>query len=231
MGIESRDWYREESARSQTRSVSPWRVVLGVLVGLVLVASLARPAYDRERGANGLRIELFPGSPGITLGEQRLYPENDAWREWLADEQTCPGGEDASIPPEVQVQVMLCLLNYARAHEGLGPVGLSPFLSATAASKARDIVLCRDFRHEACGKETFQAADELGYSGALGENLYVAEGALMAARPAVDAWLNSDGHRENLFQPGWSAVGISLLGGATLDDVEDGAVWVNHFGS
>ena len=53
---------------------------------------------------------------------------------------------------------------------------------------------------------------------------------LMAPRPAVDAWLNSPGHRENLFQPDWRTVGISLLPGATLDDIEDGVVWVNHFG-
>lgn len=231
MGIEDGDWYREgERARTRTRGSSPWRILLGVLVGLAIVASLSRPAFDRERGANGLRIELFPGMPGITLGEHRLYAENDPWRAWLADESTCPHGEDVSAPPEVQVQVMLCLLNFARAQEGLGPVALSTLLSTTAGSKGRDIVLCRDFSHEACGKPVFQAADDIGFRGALGENLYVAEGALMAPRPAVDTWLNSRGHRENLFHPDWRVVGISLVGGATLDEVEDGVVWVNHFG-
>ena len=53
---------------------------------------------------------------------------------------------------------------------------------------------------------------------------------LMAPRTAVDAWLNSPHHRENLFQPVWKTVGISLLPGATLDNVEDGVIWVNHFG-
>jgi Cysteine-rich secretory protein family len=230
VGTEDRDPYRADVDRSQTSGTSTWRIVFGVLLGIAIVVSLSRPAYDRERGANGLRFELFPGSPGITLGEQRLYPENDPWSAWLADEQTCPGGEDVSVPPDVQVHVMLCLLNFARAHEGLGPVALSPFLSLTARSKARDIALCRDFSHEACGKRPFQAADDFGYRGALGENLYVGEGPLMAPRPAVDTWLNSKSHRENLFQPGWRTVGISVLAGATLDDVEDGVVWVNHFG-
>jgi hypothetical protein len=230
VGTEDRDWFREESERSRTSGTSAWRILFGVLVGVVLVASLSRPAFDRERGANGLRIELFPGAPGITLGEQPLYPTHDPWSAWLADESTCPGGEDVDLPLDVQVAVMLCLLNFARAHEGLDPVTVSPFLSETAASKARDIVLCRDFSHEACGKPPFQAAAERGYQGALGENLYVAEGPLMAPRPAVDTWLNSKGHRENLFQPGWRAIGISLLGGASMDEVEDGVVWVNHFG-
>lgn len=230
MGIEDRDWYREESGRARSGRGPSGRFVLGVLLGIALIVTVGRPAFDRDRGATGLRLELFPGAPGITLGEKSLYPEDDPWRSWLADENTCPRGEDVSAPPEIQVRVMLCLLNYAREHQGLSPVGLSSVLSVTAGSKARDIVLCRDFSHEACGKPPFQAADDVGYRGPLGENLYVGEGALMAPRLAVDSWLNSKGHRENLFQPRWQAVGISRLAGANLDDIEDGVVWVNHFG-
>ena len=163
MGIEDRDWDREDSGRrSRTRETSVWRILLGVFVGIAIVAALTRPSFDRERGANGLRIELFPGSPGITIGKQSLYEKDDAWAEWLADESTCPGGEDVSLPPGLQVTVMLCLLNFARVHEGLGPVALSAFLTQTASSKARDIALCRQFSHEACGKQPFQAADDLG---------------------------------------------------------------------
>ena len=91
MGIEDRDWYGEDTEPSRTRETSVWRILLGVFVGIAIVASLARPAFDRERGANGLRIELFPGSPGITIGKQSLYEKDDAWSEWLADESTCPG--------------------------------------------------------------------------------------------------------------------------------------------
>jgi hypothetical protein len=231
VGIEDRDWYREESRRAQARSGSHARIAVGVLIGVVIVLAAARPAFDRERGATGLRFELIPGLPGITLGEQSLYPEDDKWREWLADEATCPRGEEVSAPPDVQVQVMLCLLNYARDQEGLPRLGLSSVLTVTAGSKARDIALCRDFSHEACGKRPFQAADDMGYRGALGENLYIGEGGLMAPRLAVDSWLNSDGHRENLFQPLWRTVGIARLEGATLEDIDDGVVWVNHFGS
>jgi uncharacterized protein YkwD len=229
VGIEDRDWYRDDRGERKSRA-SLLRVCIGMLIGIALVLSLSRPAVDRERGATGLRLELFPGSPGITLGEQRLYPENDPWRDWLADESTCPRGEDVLAATEVQVQVLLCLVNYARGHEGLQPVAVSSLLNATAAAKARDIVLCHDFSHEACGKPAFQVADDLGYHGSIGENLYVAEGALMAPRPAVDTWLNSKDHRENMFQPEWRTIGISLVGGANLDDIQDGVVWVNHFG-
>ncbi len=209
-------------------------MIIGLLIGIALVLTLTRPLADRmvlgEGPTTGLRLELYPGSPGITIGEKSLYPENDAWSAWLADESTCPGGESTAVAPDVQVQVLLCLVNYARDHHGLQPVALSPLLNATAAAKARDIVLCRDFRHEACGKPPFQVADDLGYRGSIGENLYVAEGALEAPRLALDTWLNSEGHRENLLQPDWRTVGIALLPGANLDDIDDGVVWVNHFG-
>jgi uncharacterized protein YkwD len=203
---------------------------VGVLVAIVLVLAVVRPAVGRERGSSGLRLELYPGSPAITLGERSLYPKHDPWRGWLADEEICPRGEDAKASVSVQVQALLCLVNFARAEESLEPVALSGLLSATAAAKAKDIVRCHDFRHEACGKQPFQVVDDLGYRGALGENLYVAEGALGAPRLALDSWLNSEGHRQNIFNPGWRTLGISLLGGVELEDIEGGVVWVNHFG-
>jgi hypothetical protein len=230
VGIDSREPSGEGSFAPRRGRRTEKRLALGLVVATVLVLAVLHPAAAREPGETGLRIELFPGSPGITLGEKSLYPEDDPWSDWLADESTCPHGEDRDAPAAVQVQVLLCLVNFARAQEGLRPVVPSSLLSATAAAKARDILFCRDFRHEACGKPTFQAADELGYQGPIGENLYVAEGALAAPRYAVDTWLNSPPHRENLFELDWRTIGIAQLGGANLDDIEDGVVWVNHFG-
>lgn len=233
METEGGDWHQEEDRGARADTTSYGRLIIGLLIGIALVLTLTRPLADRlvlgEGPSTGLRLELYPGSPGITLGETSLYPENDRWSAWLADEETCPGGEETVAPASDQVQVLLCLVNYAREYQGVQPVALSPLLNATAASKARDIVLCRDFSHEACGKQPFQVADDLGYRGSIGENLYVAEGALMAPRLAVDTWLNSQGHRENMLQPDWSTIGISLLPGANLDDIDDGVVWVNHF--
>ena len=234
MQTEGGDWQHDEVGEAWTATSSHGRLIIGLLVGIGLMLVLTRPLADRvvlgEGPSTGLRLELFPGSPGITLGEKSLYPANDRWSAWLADENTCPRGEDAEAPPDLQMLVLLCLVNYAREYQGVGPVTVSPFLSATAASKARDIVLCRDFRHEACGKPPFQAADDRGYSGPIGENLYVAEGPLKAPRLAVDMWLNSPDHRENMLQPGWQVMGIARLPGANFDDIDDGVVWVNHFG-
>jgi hypothetical protein len=56
-------------------------------------------------------------------------------------------------------------------------------------------------------------------------------------RVAIDRWLNSDGHRENLFRPEWRTTGVALLPHATAHwdknntTVRDGIVWVNQFGN
>jgi hypothetical protein len=229
VGIDSPERSGEE-ARAARTGRSHIKLLAGVVVAAALVLAVLGPAAAREPGDSGLRLELLPGLPALTIGERSLYPENDPWAEWLADEATCPGGEDAHVAPDVQALVLLCLVNYARDQQGLSRLAFSSLLSSTAAAKARDIVLCHEFSHEACGKPAFQVADDFGYTGSIGENLYVAEGPLTAPRYAVDTWLNSRSHRENLFQPGWRTIGISRLTGANFDDIQDGVVWVNHFG-
>jgi hypothetical protein len=109
---EGGDWLHDDESAAGPSSSSHGRLVVGLLIGIVLVLVLTRPLADRlvlgEGPSTGLRLELFPGSPGITLGEVSLYPENDAWSAWLADEETCPRGEDTAASATVQVQVLLC---------------------------------------------------------------------------------------------------------------------------
>jgi hypothetical protein len=245
MGIESRDWYRAEarkagSRRLSGRELSAILLVAGALLLLVSPGGRDRLGLELPFGLEGLvssgatpgalRIEAIPGGPGVTLGSTPLYARDDPWRPWLADEATCPRGEDASAPIAVQVQVMLCLTNTARRRQGLPPLELSPVLSLSAAAKAADIVRCGRFEHEACGRPADEAARRLGHSGSFGENLYVAEGPFVVPRVALDRWLNSDGHRENLFRPEWKAIGIALLTGADVERVRDGVIWVQQFG-
>jgi hypothetical protein len=209
---EDRGWYRNERGSSERGFVA------GVVIGVVLLATVAV-----VRGGDVL--------PGRDRSQPMLYPNDDRWTAWLADENTCPRGEDAEAPRPVQVQVLLCLVNFARERESLRPLALSSVLSRSAASKAGDIVRCREFRHEACDKSPRQAALAVGYLGAFGENLYMAEGRQAAPRVALAGWLNSDGHRENLFRAQWRTIGISFLGGADIDETRNGVVWVNHFGA
>ena len=240
MGNEDRDWYREERRASRG---SQRGVLAGLAIGIVLVLAASPPVstrlgytpplgvsklYPEDRGAQ-LQVELLPGTRGIGApSDASPYPLDDPWREWLAKDETCPRGEDTSAPPAVQVQVLLCLVNFARNRESLRPLALPRALSASAGAKALDIVRCREFEHEACGLSPQQRALDVGYLGPFGENLYMGEGPWRTPRLAVHGWLNSDGHRENLFRSEWSTIGIALLGDADIRDIREGVVWVNH---
>ena len=235
MGVEGRDWYRDDERR---RGGGPPRasrigLALGCVVGALILLAVSPTVRDRlgYELPFGLEREL-PGTRvgGALVGGGRLYAPDDPWRAWLADERTCPGGESASASPAAQAVTMLCLVNYGRRREGLKPLAQSPVLDVSAAEKALDIVRCDEFEHAACGKAPDEVAREVGYPGALGENLYVAEGPLVVPRVALDKWLNSDGHRENLFRPEWRAIGLARLPDANVDRISDGVIWVQHFG-
>jgi uncharacterized protein YkwD len=247
MGVEGRDWYREDARDGRgSRQLSRLEIGVLALVVVALVTAVSPPVRERlgyelpfglenllrkDATPGALRIEPLPGLAGVTLREQPLYASDDPWSAWLADEATCPGGEDRSTTRAAQARTMLCLVNFARAQEGLAPLELSGLLSATALVKASDIVRCGAFEHEACGQPFDEKARQLGYDGSFGENLYMAEGPLVVPRVALDQWLNSDGHRENLFRREWRTIGIGLLQGADVEQVRNGVVWVQHFGT
>jgi uncharacterized protein YkwD len=56
-------------------------------------------------------------------------------------------------------------------------------------------------------------------------------GALGAPRPALDGWLNSPGHRENLLNPIWTEQGIALNDAKHFTYGRDAAVWASEFGT
>jgi uncharacterized protein YkwD len=160
-----------------------------------------------------------------------LYAKDDPWAAYLAPESACPGGEDRSAPVAEQERTMVCLLNWARARRGLSALPVNPTLSTAARLKAEDIRRCSDFAHEACGKDARAVADQAGYPGsAWGENLYTGSRELGRPRVAVDGWLNSEGHRENLFRNLWHEQGVALLPVPSFEGHSGTAIWVSQFG-
>jgi hypothetical protein len=242
VGLESRDWYREEYRKSRKPRTSRW-LLLGLLVGGLFVVAVSPPVSDRlgyeppfgigeffEGRPSSTGIRLLPGGPTLTTFNEPVYASDDPWSDWLAPESACPHADELGLPSGRQVRSMLCLLNFARRRQGLAPLELSRLLSRTSGAKASEIVRCRQFAHEPCGQPAHQAALAAGYRGSFGENLYIAEGRLVTPRVAVDRWLNSPGHRENLFRPEWRTVGIARLAGVDLERFDNGVIWVNEFG-
>jgi uncharacterized protein YkwD len=80
-------------------------------------------------------------------------------------------------------------------------------LNRTTLEKPNRIVRCNDFSHSACRDDPMSEARAAGYQGALGENLYMAEGRLGAPRVALDGWLNSPGTARTSSVPSGAAKG------------------------
>ena len=212
MGSETREAHPGKTRRrSQAVFARLWLVVAVVLVA---GAAIHPPSAQTGAGATGVR--------------------HDRWQAWVADEGTCPGGGSTTAPYRAQAMSMLCLVNYARARQGLRSLRATRVLSLSAVAKAADIARCHDFRHDACGKRASQAARALGYHGPWGENIYMGKGSLASPRAAIVAWLNSTGHRINLFRPQLRTTGIAVLSGATArrdgSRVSNGVIWVHQFG-
>lgn len=239
MGVESRDWYRE-GAKPQRRS---WRtpgvlIVVGVFAGLVLAAQLQQmargkqPTYEgkRQTRVGDTKLSLLPGLPAITLHGDPLYASDDRWLAYLADEETCPGGEQTDLPLREQADTLVCLINFARDQRGLNALATVSLLNTSSVAKAGKIVRCREFAHAACGEDPATDVRRAGYTGAWGENLYIAGGRYGAPRVALDGWLNSPGHRANLFRPEWRTHGIAIQKIDRFGSDRNVTLWVHQFG-
>lgn len=216
-------------------TVSCWRFVWpvsSVALLAVILAAVSATAWGERPGAAAEALRMVRssstlGQPALKLSTASLYAPHDPWKAYLANESACPGGERTDLPVDQQVSTVVCLVNYARARRGLRRLAVRETLNGASATKARAIVRCQNFAHNPCGGDWTAAVRSTGYVGVVGENLYVASGRWRAPRAAMDAWLNSRAHRENLFKPEWRDQGLALLKTATLAGYRNVAVWVN----
>ena len=99
MGIETREAHPGETRRrSQAASARLW---LAVAVVSRSAPPSTRRSLRRRAGATGAR-------------------QARRWQAWLADERACPGGGSTTARIPRTGMTMLCLVNYARARQGLG---------------------------------------------------------------------------------------------------------------
>ncbi len=210
----------------------PRRVLAGLSAVVLLVLVLGVGAGPNS-GAEPLRLVLSSSaasSPARAVTTRTLYVRNGAWRQYLASEQVCPGGERTDLSPRRQVQAVACLLNFARERRGLPRLAVVSILNGASATKGRQILRCHRFAHNPCGGDWAASIRATGYTGSFGENLYLASGPFAAPRPAVDAWLNSAPHRRNLFRADWREQGLAVVSVRKFGGSGRVVVWVNVLG-
>jgi uncharacterized protein YkwD len=131
---------------------------------------------------------------------------------------------------------ILCLHNQVRAEHDLPLLRENKRLRKAALGHSKQMVRDSFFEHttpegvtmvDRILKAKYVREDE-GWI--LGENLAWGTGSLGTPRGAVDAWLDSPGHRANLLKAGYREMGVGIVVGVPVSDAA-GATYTVDFGA
>lgn len=164
----------------------------------------------------------------------------------------------ATLSPADAEDAVLCLINKQRANHGLNALSPNPILGQVATDHATASVTLKWWPPS--GGHSVHVNPQTGMDAAAriraagycsmnrdnvprGENVYAGQYwgtttfAAMAKttspEAAVNAWMNSPGHRANILNPAYRESGIAVLRGVPISGApagEDGYVFVQSFG-
>lgn len=129
------------------------------------------------------------------------------------------GGDSEHADAEAAV---FDLVNDRRAENGCGALERDGRLDAAALLHAEDMAVNDYFSHTSQdGRSPTDRANAQGYDGGVGEN--IAYG-YPDAEAVMEGWMNSEGHRANILNCGYSVIGVGAYD-------RDGTIyWVQNFG-
>src|SRR4030042_6324290 len=112
----------------------------------------------------------------------------------------------------ISVEDVIRLTNEKRSQEGLPPLTFNPDLSRAAKSKGDDMIAKDYWAHVAPdGTEPWYFFNEVGYKYRYaGENLAKD---FSTAQSAIDAWMASPTHKENMLSAKYEDIGIAVVEG------------------
>jgi uncharacterized protein YkwD len=111
-------------------------------------------------------------------------------------------------PPPTPIQRVFTLVNQARATAGCKPLANDPHLDTAAQQHSDDMANRAYFSHTTPDGVTFDKREiTAGYPSPGGEN--IAQGQTSAQQVMTD-WMNSPGHRANILNCAFVAIGIGL---------------------
>jgi uncharacterized protein YkwD len=127
--------------------------------------------------------------------------------------------------PQLESQV-LARINEMRRKAGLVPLKPSAALGAAAFSQSTSMAEHGFFAHESYGGSPFWKRVAAKYairanSWSVGENL-VWRSPELNARTALDLWLRSPEHRDNLLSPVWREIGLGAVHADSAPGVYEG---------
>ncbi len=178
---------------------------------------------------------LVPGS-GISGSTFAIGPAPAAAAGLIAPPSSCPdnraGGGARNIARARKS--MACMVSYARRRKGLAKYSRRSRLDWSATRKSADIVRCRAFSHNACGRSFDHWIRRSGYvrptrGWTTGENIAWGTGNVGNVRSIFKAWMKSPGHRRAILDRTFRDFGVGVTRGR-MRGLAGARVWVLHFG-
>jgi uncharacterized protein YkwD len=158
----------------------------------------------------------------------------DPYATLLAPSGTCgPGADQLGLDAATAQTAMQCLTNYARAQQDLAPLELNATLNAAGQTKLKGNISCAEFSHTPCGQPfdtVFSSYVQGATSYQIGENIAWGTGSYGTPRQAMNGWLHSAGHRENILTAAYAELGIGYLPGQTFQGYDGATLWSQEFG-
>jgi len=146
----------------------------------------------------------------------------------------CAGGSSRPTPANTASlsRTTLCLLNRQRAQYGLGALHSNSHLALAARRHSRDMVVRDFFAHgDLLGRLARAGYFRGRRSWSVGENIAWGSGSSAAPRAIVSMWMHSPGHRANILNGRFHAIGLGLVAGAPVPRVRGAATYTTDFGS
>jgi uncharacterized protein YkwD len=148
----------------------------------------------------------------------------------------CPGSGTPldQLGPAAARGVTLCLLNRERRSRGRAPLRADARLTRAAQAHSDDMVAHRYFAHDSRDGAGFGARIKAtGWTGhrrcyTVGENIAFGSGGDATPAAIVDAWMHSAGHRANILERRFRAIGVGVAAGTPSG--ESGATYSTDFG-
>jgi uncharacterized protein YkwD len=158
----------------------------------------------------------------------------DPYAELLAPSGTCgPAADQLGLDAATAQTAMQCLTNYARAQQGLAPLQLNATLTAAGQAKLKSNISCAEFSHTPCGQPfdtVFSSYVQGAMSYQIGENIAWGTGSYGTPRQAMNGWVHSAGHRENILTAAYAELGIGYLPSQTFQGYDGATLWSQEFG-
>jgi len=159
---------------------------------------------------------------------------DDPYAALLAPSGTCGAAADQlNLDLATAETAMLCLTNYARAQSGLPPLRLNTALNNAGQAKLAADLSCAQFSHTPCGQpfdSVFSTYVQGATSYQIGENIAWGTGNYGTPRGAMNGWLHSDGHRENILTAAYAELGIGYAPAQTFQGYSGATLWSQEFG-